>query len=85
MSERWTIRICRECRDVIHTDACRYVGPLTDAPGEEIEVIRADPAETALRFYADPETWSTISPRGTVTLDTAARRDGGHLARVALS
>lgn len=40
--ERWTIKVCRECGSNVHTDECRYTGALTDAPGDEIEVVPAD-------------------------------------------
>lgn len=36
---RWTIKVCRECGGNVHTDACRYTGPLTNAPGDEVEVV----------------------------------------------
>ena len=39
--ERWTIKVCRECGSNVHTDACRFTGPLTDAPGDEVEVVDA--------------------------------------------
>lgn len=38
----------------------------------------------ALEFYADPNTWDTISPRGTVTTNTIAKHDNGARARAAL-
>jgi hypothetical protein len=81
---RWTIRTCRECGGVVHAESCRYVGPLTNAPCEEVEVVRADAVEPALKFYADPQTWNHLSPRGTVTTSTIAVQDGGKHARRAL-
>jgi len=54
--ERWTIKVCRECGSNVHTDACRFTGPLTDAPGDEVEVVDASThrgAVEAVRAHRD--------------------------------